>query len=154
MVRKAFLYCASCDKTLHYNFFVFTKKAPKDSPNLPRLCIDCASSTKHVWLNRTLALVRYTSSKYAIPFDIVQSKVVLPEVCPILGVEIDYTTVWRGGDKLDAPALDRNIKELGYVMSNITVISQKAHRIKADATLDELRAVVTYVEKNNGLRSK
>jgi hypothetical protein len=38
------------------------------------------------------------------------------------------------------------VPSLGYVPGNIRVISMRANRIKTDATADELRAVLRYME--------
>ena len=43
-------------------------------------------------------------------------------------------------------ARDRVVPALGYVPSNIRVISFRANRIKSDASAAELRAVLEYVE--------
>lgn len=50
----------------------------------------------------------------------------------------------------NSPSLDRMIPALGYVASNVRVISYRANAIKRDATLDELRALVAYVERESG----
>jgi hypothetical protein len=58
----------------------------------------------------------------------------------------------RGVGKFDScsPSLDRIVPELGYVKGNVRVISDRANRIKRDATLEELRAIVKYVEETKG----
>jgi hypothetical protein len=42
--------------------------------------------------------------------------------------------------------LDRIDNSKGYTPSNIQVISWRANRIKADASADELRRVLAYME--------
>ena len=41
------------------------------------------------------------------------------------------------------PSLDRLIPGLGYIPGNVRVISQRANRIKADATIEELERVLS-----------
>lgn len=52
------------------------------------------------------------------------------------------TGVRGGGD--NSPTLDKIEPALGYVPGNIIVISGRANRLKADATIDELRAIASF----------
>lgn len=64
--------------------------------------------------------------------------------CPVLGIELG----WFNTSMLDnSPSLDRIIPSLGYVKGNIAVISQKANRIKNDATAEELGKVYSWLNK-------
>lgn len=45
-----------------------------------------------------------------------------------------------------SPTIDRIINDLGYVKGNVIVISWRANRIKSDATLAELKAIVAFYE--------
>lgn len=73
--------------------------------------------------------------------------IVVPERCPILGINLVRGVGQR--TYLDSsPSLDRIIPAKGYVRGNIAVISMRANRIKSDATLDELRSVVAFLERN------
>ena len=76
-----------------------------------------------------------------LPFLIEPEHIVIPERCPVLGFLL--TTK---GQRDTRPSLDRIIPSLGYVPSNVRVISFRANRIKSDATPDELRAVLAYSE--------
>lgn len=76
-----------------------------------------------------------------VPFSIEPDHIVIPSVCPVLGIEL-----LAKGPRDNTPSLDRIIPALGYVPSNIRVISFRANRIKSDATAAELRAVLEYVE--------
>lgn len=80
-----------------------------------------------------------------LPFDIEVSDVPIPALCPVLGMQL----VWGRGRRQmdDSPTLDRIRPELGYTKNNVWVISWRANRLKSDATLEELRAVVSYVER-------
>jgi hypothetical protein len=79
-----------------------------------------------------------------LPFSITVEDIMIPEFCPVLGIRLEPGT----RQKHDAsPTLDRIIPDLGYVPSNVRVISMRANRIKADATLEELERVVRYVKR-------
>lgn len=77
-------------------------------------------------------------------FDIDVSDLAVPEVCPVLGIRLEWGCSKRQLDS--SPTVDRVIPELGYVKGNVRVISWRANRIKSDATAKELAAVLKYVE--------
>ena len=79
----------------------------------------------------------------SLPFDLVEEDIVLPEACPVLGIPIEKE---GKGQRDNAPSVDRFIPKLGYVRGNIRVISMKANRIKNDATVEELEAVLRYMK--------
>lgn len=67
----------------------------------------------------------------------------VPEFCPILGIKLEFTP----GTRTDAtPSIDRIDSTLGYVPRNVHVVSWRANKIKQDATLDELRSWVRFLE--------
>ncbi len=77
-----------------------------------------------------------------IPFDITVEDLVLPKICPVLGI----TIVVGKGKQVDGSAtIDRIIPSKGYVKGNVCVISAKANRVKNDASLEELQLVVDYL---------
>lgn len=70
----------------------------------------------------------------------------IPEFCPILGVKlIPYGKDLKARTNNSA-TIDRIIPSRGYVRGNIQVISFRANRIKNNATLDELKAIIAYME--------
>lgn len=79
-------------------------------------------------------------------FTISKADVVLARTCPILGVELDYSSNTKSGKpKPNSPTLDRRVPALGYVPGNVQVISFRANTIKSNATPEELRKVADYV---------
>jgi hypothetical protein len=80
-----------------------------------------------------------------IPFDLSVDDIVIPEVCPVLGIPLFVT----GGVQTDnSPSLDRFVDARGYVRGNIAVMSLKANRIKNDASAEELRTVAAWMDRN------
>lgn len=79
-----------------------------------------------------------------VPFDISVCDIVVPKFCPCLGIELVVAT---GHAKRNSPSLDRKIPHLGYVRGNIFVVSNKANTIKNDATLEEIKGVVAWMER-------
>jgi len=82
-----------------------------------------------------------------IPFDIKPEDIVIPDKCPIFGTPLRSSKGNGGKMTSNSPSLDRTIGELGYVKSNISVISRRANTIKNDASSEELRAIANYIDK-------
>jgi len=70
--------------------------------------------------------------------------IVIPSQCPVLGMPLVLS---HKHVKDDSPSLDRLDSTKGYIKGNVWVISQRANRIKNDATLDELRKLVQALER-------
>lgn len=62
--------------------------------------------------------------------------------CPVFDVEFSW-----GGDTINSPSIDRIDNLKGYTKQNCQVISARANAIKTDATLSELEAVVSFLNK-------
>jgi hypothetical protein len=80
------------------------------------------------------------SKEHNLPFNITTEDLKYVEVCPLLGIPLD----WEVGNKNrkitpNSPSLDRIIPELGYVKGNIMIISYRANVIKHNATVAELQ---------------
>ena len=69
----------------------------------------------------------------------------IPERCPVLGIKIKSNTTNAPLDS--SPSLDRIDSSKGYIKGNVRIISNRANRIKADATVEELRKVLENYEK-------
>jgi len=98
-------------------------------------------------MNPVLSLLhaaKARSKRLGVPFDLQESDVVVPEICPVLGIPL---IVNDGKCGPNSPTLDRVIGALGYVRGNVVVVSFKANTIKNDATLDELRSVLAFYDR-------
>ena len=65
-------------------------------------------------------------------------------ICPALGIKME---VGENNRIVNSPSIDRIIPEKGYVPGNIIVVSNKANRIKTDATPDEIIKVGKFYQK-------
>ena len=74
----------------------------------------------------------------SLPFNIVVSDVVVPEVCPYLGIRLHPS---MGRANAASPTLDRIIPARGYVRGNIQVISFRANVIKSVASFEEFERI-------------
>ena len=80
----------------------------------------------------------------------------LPEKCLYLGVAIDYFLDENRRSRKDhpyAPSIDRIDSRKGYIPGNVQIISDRANRMKADATPKELIAFAQGVLKIHAHKS-
>jgi hypothetical protein len=68
-----------------------------------------------------------------------------PDVCPVLGLKLEVAT--GGIPQANSPSLDKLIPHLGYVKSNCRVISFRANTLKNNASIEEVKAVLAYMER-------
>lgn len=93
------------------------------------------------------ALAKQRAASKGLEFNITPRDIVIPPTCPVLGIPLSHG---RGKPHDGSPTLDRIVPHKGYVRGNIMVISHKANRLKGAATLQELQAIVAYIEQFNG----
>lgn len=67
----------------------------------------------------------------------------LDNKCPVFGFNLEWND---SGFRDTSPSIDRKDSSKGYTLENIQIISWKANRIKADSSLEDLRAVLTFME--------
>ena len=88
---------------------------------------------------------RARAKRYGIPVDITVDDIDWVTHCPVLGIELIYGRTGGDGRRRNSATLDRRDNTLGYVKGNVFVLSHRANRIKSDATLEELQALVRYL---------
>lgn len=115
-------------------------------------CSQCASEYHAQCRRRNLAVYMLTKArtrakKLGVPFSLTLDDIIIPEVCPILGMPLVLSD--RRATPC-SPSLDKIKPELGYVPGNIQVISARANVMKNDATPGELRAFADWVHKTYG----
>lgn len=72
---------------------------------------------------------------------------VLPTHCPVFGIELSYL---NSQQENNSATLDRVNNARGYVPGNVIIVSWRANNLKSDATIDELRAIVSFYDKHGG----
>ena len=100
---------------------------------------------KALCLRMMVKRARRAAKEKGLAFDIDVDEVKTPDVCPALGIALDYGYFGRSGFSADSPTLDRLIPELGYVTANVRVISWRANAIKRDASTAEVEAVAHWM---------
>lgn len=86
--------------------------------------------------------VKCRAIRQGIPFDLDRDDIVIPEVCPVLGIALDPAIGKGSGFHDNSPSLDRINPELGYTKGNVRVISARANLLKSNASVEELEKVL------------
>ena len=95
-----------------------------------------------------LKTARHRALKRGVEFNIDLSDIVIPEVCPILGIPIVISDgTGKPGGRMDSPSLDRIDNEKGYVKGNVQVISHMANSMKFTANKEQLLAFANWILK-------
>ena len=81
------------------------------------------------------SLAKHRAKAKNIEFNIEISDIVIPELCPVLGLPLKTTI---DGNRDLSPSLDRIDNTKGYIKGNIQIISFKANNMKCTANKDEL----------------
>jgi hypothetical protein len=115
-----------------------------------RVCRVCHNDRQNSWASkfeqrkRLFIGARSRASKRGIPFSITISDIIIPDVCPALGVLMEGHR-GESGPFTNSPTIDRFIPSLGYVPGNISVISHKANALKRDGTTEEVGALYRWM---------
>jgi hypothetical protein len=106
-----------------------------------------------IWLNAEdsnmsilLKDCRRTAKEKNLPFniDLEYLRSIKVDRCPIFGTLFEWDRLGEGYNTAAVPSLDKFYPELGYVKGNVAFISQKANRIKSDATEKEMYMVADW----------
>ena len=94
-------------------------------------------------LKQMVAGAKQRAKKKGLQFDLkVEDLYPVYDTCPILGIKM---VAGIGTVCSSSPTLDKIDPTLGYVKGNVRVISNKANRMKTDATIEELKLFVTGI---------
>jgi len=101
-----------------------------------------------IWCN-----VKKRAKKNGTFFDLeIQDIPTIPKYCPVLGIEIKANI--KAGPIDSSPSLDRVNPKKGYTKDNIRIISNRANRIKSDATIKELELVLNNLKQYEKIHNK
>lgn len=91
---------------------------------------------------------RTRAKRKKLEFNIDAKDVIVPELCPILGIKLEI------GDKRvqeSSPTIDRIDNSKGYIKGNVQVISYKANTMKSNANPEELVLFAKWIIKTYGV---
>jgi hypothetical protein len=84
---------------------------------------------------RLLRAARARAKKFNLDIDLDVDDIVIPNICPILGIPLVINnTVQRD----NSPSLDRLDNSRGYVKGNVWVVSQLGNQMKSSANEEQL----------------
>ena len=149
--------CGRCSLIKSVNEFY------KDSTKLDKLryiCKNCVKKEqlKYRWKqekyyrrnkeNRSYMLwksAKHRAKVCNLDFNIKIVDVVIPEICPVLGMHLK-----NGNGKViaESPTIDRIDNNKGYTKDNVKVISFKANTIKNNGSILEHEKVLYYLKQN------
>lgn len=130
-------------KTYHRAYYLKNKEDLNKKINERRAKI---KQTKEGWARYALYSLRTRSNKTGVECTVTAKDLILPDYCPVLGIKLATNTNKRAMKAYDSPSIDRFDNTKGYIPGNIRVISNRANILKRDATLEEMKAIVKYME--------
>lgn len=98
-------------------------------------------------INHLIGCAKRRAKEKSIDFDIsIDDLLPLPDICQVFGTKLNYA----GGKYFhpESASLDRLNPKKGYIVGNIRIISMRANILKRDGSLQELKQIVDYIEKN------
>lgn len=140
-VRKHYIsdrvqcFCDVCNKSLSYKE-KHKIRMSKDLEYREKILEQKREDYKKHIIHYMWVRAKQRAEKYGYEFNIEESDIIIPSICPILEVPI----VLGSKDNYEyTPSLDRIDNSKGYIKGNIQIISKKANSMKNSASLKELR---------------
>lgn len=137
------LFCDDCNKLLT-PYQKKKIKMDKDPTYREHVLQGKRESHKRNIVHNMWKRAKSRAEKYGYDFNIEESDIIIPEVCPLLGIKIFC------GDKDDyesSPSLDRIDNSKGYIKGNVWVISKKANSMKNSASAKELATFCQNIKR-------
>ena len=140
--------CKSCGEYKTPADFYRNRKGLHTSCKVCYIEINAGYQAKYRGKNRFAIRVRSCKSRAkekGLPFDITEDyvKSIWTGTCPVFGTTLDINS--KKGHKGHAQ-LDRVIPNKGYTKGNVVWLSERANRIKDDATLEDLERIVEWLK--------
>ena len=152
--------CTCCGKMLPLDQF-YNKASAKERHYKQSRCISCSAEAQRKWrienpLAKAIQTARIALKTRNVPegcdLDVDYLKPFDVDICPILGIPMQWNTganygkartegVKTGGtlwQQDDSKSLDRIHCTKGYLKGNVLIVSWRANKLKANATLEEL----------------
>lgn len=88
---------------------------------------------------------RQRAIRDGLEFNLELSDIVIPETCPVLGIELKRSE-GRQGPTDNSPTLDRIHPKIGYIKGNVIIISGLANKIKSSANYRQILSVGRWLK--------
>ena len=109
------------------------------APKIPEITYDTEYDRIRGYIIRNS---KYCAKRRNIEFSIKYTDFELPEVCPILGIKLEYGAGHDGNAPQHA-TLDRIDNTKGYVPGNVMIVSRLANAMKNEASFNQLQTFIT-----------
>ena len=149
--------CPTCNQILPHSSFYRKNKNNQYDDELYYNCRSCArnKARRSYRTHKSSNVEKYKENpekkifqnlkgrakKNGVVFEIEISDIIIPEICPVLGIPI---IPFSSSD--NSPSVDKFIPTLGYVKGNINIISKRANRIKDNATVEEVEKLLNWMK--------
>jgi len=135
---EGFRTCNQCGELLSLELFHKYKKGKFGRMGVCKTCRK--KSTKKLWSVKTPERKIFDRAKAraetkGVPFNLTIEDIIIPDLCPVFNQPIKV------------PSIDRHIPSLGYVKGNVFIMENRANTLKNDATVEELKMIIKYMEK-------
>lgn len=84
------------------------------------------------------------AKRLGVEFTIELESIRWPTHCPVLGIELDYSSGTKGHSRPNSPSFDRIDPSRGYVQGNVLIVSMRANQIKSNASPEEIMKVAEF----------
>lgn len=109
------------------------------APKMPEITYDTEYDRIRGYIIRNS---KYCAKRRNIEFSIKYTDFELPELCPILGIKLEYG-VGHDGNAPQHATLDRIDNTKGYVPGNVMIVSRLANAMKNEASFNQLQTFIT-----------
>lgn len=97
-----------------------------------------------------LRVAKSRAKKKGLEFSISASDLPMLKMCPCCGVEMCMRDgVAKPGPTPQSPSIDRFDSNRGYVPGNVAIICWRCNELKRDASADELRNILVWMERRS-----
>tara|TARA_R110002126_G_scaffold209452_1_gene356044 strand:+ start:439 stop:930 length:492 start_codon:yes stop_codon:yes gene_type:complete len=145
--------CSKCNVEKELNKENFSPRYGREnkSGNVFRTeCRDCYKKlTKGNPKYLRKALIRHAKRRAlakGLEFNLKSEDLTYPDICPVLGIKLKHGIDVNKGI-LNSPSLDRVDNNVGYIPSNVIVVSVLANNIKSSATPEQILKVGEFYNK-------
>ena len=139
---EGFRACRKCGEVKPFSAFHKHKQCSKGINTVCKECrkpLSTASWEKTSEEYKIWHRAKSRAKKKGLDFDLEISDINIPDVCPV------FKTPFDKNNKDYTYSIDRIDPRKGYIKNNIMIISNKANRIKSDASVKEIEQVLSYV---------
>lgn len=138
--------CGRCTHVKGLRAFPIDKRAQDGRRSI---CRDCRNATRKAQRRQDPRREMFRHAKrrakaQGVVFDIEVGDINIPNFCPVLGLRL---SPGDGNAHDGSPTIDRKVPSLGYTKTNICVISSLANRVKNNATPEQIRLLLEWVER-------